>query len=129
MISPFNPPKINSGDKASMVNDASICNSQFRICLFNLAQNLEIAIQHNDLRSIIYFLGLISRLQYHPCINWSSFVPIDMLLLQKTPRCYRKRLKNLGKKPQSSSKRSRRATGGVSTASDKEEEGDSQIPS
>lgn len=100
MISPFNPPKINSGDKASIVNDASIWNSQFKIRLFNLSQNLQNAIQENDRRNVEYFLGLIARLQYHPTNHWTTFMPIDMLLLPKTPRCYRKGHKNHRKKSQ-----------------------------
>lgn len=63
---------------------------QSKICLFNLVSKLNNAIQHNDRRGIIYFLGLLSRYQYHPTIDWNTLVPIDMLLLQKTPRCLRK---------------------------------------
>ena len=100
MISPFSPPKINSGDKASIVNDASIWNSQFKTRLFNLSQNLQNAIQENDGRNVEYFLGLIARLQYHPTNHWTTFMPIDMLLLPKTPRCYRKGHKNHRKKSQ-----------------------------
>lgn len=120
MISPFNPPKINSGDKASIVNDASIWNSQFRVCLMNLTENLENAIHSNDRRNIQYFLGLITRLQYHPTNHWSTFMPIDMLLLSKTPRCYRKRHQDDRKKPQHSSEQRRRHRRNSNTSSQEE---------
>ena len=100
MISPLKPPNMICGVKASLVNDCSIWNSQFKERVFNLASNLENAIQTNDRRNVEYFMGLISRLQYHPDIAWTTLVPIDMLLLPKTPRCLRKRLKNAGKKSQ-----------------------------
>ena len=73
MISPFKPPNINSGGKPSIVKDCSIWNSQFKLRLFNLTQNLQNAIQENDRGNVEYFMGLITRLQYHPTISWSSF--------------------------------------------------------
>lgn len=122
MISPFSPPKINSGDKASIVNDASIWNSQFKTRLLNLSQNLQNAIQENDGRNVEYFLGLIARLQYHPTNHWTTFMPIDMLLLPKTPRCYRKGHKNHRKKSQlASSSTSRRRHRRSSDTSSEEE--------
>lgn len=105
MIAPFKSLNIKPGDKPSIVNDCSIWNSQFKLRLLNLSQNLQNAIQKNDRRDVEYFMGLITRLQYHPTIGWSTFVPIDMLLLPQTPRCLRKRLAHNRKKSQSAQRR------------------------
>lgn len=72
------------------MNESSLDLFWVRNSLFNLLNHLNIAIQQNDRRSIIYFLGLITRYQYHPTFNRFTIVPIDMLLLQKTPKCFRK---------------------------------------
>lgn len=89
MISPFKPPKINSGGNDVAENNLSIWNYQFKRCLVNLNLQLNNAIQKDARRDVKYFMGLITRLQYHPTINWPTIVPFDMLLLQKTPRCLR----------------------------------------
>ena len=102
MISPFKSLNIKSGTNASVVNDCSIWNSQFRLRLLNLTIKLENAIQTNDRRNVEYFMGLINRCKYHPSINWTTIVPIDMLLLSKTPRYLRKGYKNDCKKSQHS---------------------------
>ena len=105
MIAPLKSLNIKPGDKPSIVNDCSIWNSQFKLRLLNLSQNLQNAIQENDRRDVEYFMGLITRLQYHPTISWSTYVPVDMLLLPQTPRCLRKRLAHNRKKSQSSQRR------------------------
>ena len=97
---------MSSGEKTSDVNAVSIWNKQIRICLLNLTYNLEIAIQNNDKRSIEYFLGLISRCKYHPTLSWNTLMPIDMLLLPKTPRCHRKGHKRHSSKSQTSKRKS-----------------------
>ena len=89
------------------MNETILENSQVKICLFNLVKNLENAIQQNDRRSIIYFMGLINRCKYHPDFSWTTLVPIDMLLLSKTPRYLRKGHKNDRKKSQHSPRPSR----------------------
>ena len=114
MISPFNPLKIKSGENASAVNDCSIWNSQFRICLLNLTQNLENAIQYHDGRDVEYFLGLINRCKYHPILNWTTLVPIDLLLLPKAQRKHRKGHK--GHRTQSQHLATKRRRGSISTS-------------
>lgn len=126
MISPFKPLNINSGVKQSIVNDCSIWNSQFKLRLSNINMNLQKAIQENDRRNVEYFMGLITRLQYHPNLTWSTFVPIDMLLLPKTPRCLRKRLKNDCKKSQHSSRRKKRRSSSSDPNPKKEGKDDSE---
>lgn len=108
MISPLRPLNIKSGDSASVVKDCSIWNSQFKLRLLNLTIKLENAIQQDDRGSVEYFMGLINRCKYHPNINWSTFVLIDMLLLPKTPRYLRKGYQNDRKKPQHPPGRKRR---------------------
>lgn len=107
MISPFKSLNIKSGANASEVNDRSIWNSQFKLRLLNLTVKLENAIQQNDRRSVEYFMGLINRCKYHPDFSWTTLVPIDMLLLSKTPRYLRKGHKNDRKKSQHSPRPSR----------------------
>lgn len=54
-----------------------------------------------------YFTNLISRLKYHRTLDHGTLVPIDLLLLPKTPRYARKGSKRHRKKPQHITKRRR----------------------
>lgn len=105
MISPRKPENINPGFNTSASNNLSIWNSQFKTCLYYLNLNLNKALETNDRKSIQYFMGLISRLQYHPTLNWPTIVPFDMLLLQKTPSCLRRGCKDGGSKSRSNCKK------------------------
>ena len=73
--------------------------------MLNLVRNLENAILNNDGRSMEYFTNLISRLKYHRNLDHVTLVPIDLLLLPKTPRYARKGSKRHRKKPQHITKR------------------------
>ena len=98
MTSPRNCPNISTGCNPDVVNNLSICNDQFKICLLDATRQLENAILNNDRRCIIYFMGIITSLKYNNLPPWSPIVPYDMLLLQKKWN-YSKRLDDLGKEP------------------------------